>query len=171
MKSIIPLIFFVCIILIIYIIRIILIKTLLFSLFLLQFIISIILYYLYYSFRHELFQLFYCYNMYNWHNRYNIFLCWPLTTSPKRHLVSDTEAVTQNAFVNITDSYCCKNIANPRRCVHFHFFQGPLQTVHSTVFAPPQEEHRCASEPHTRSKAYLTDAQPEDPSGSGIGHV
>ena len=55
--------------------------------------------------------------------------------------------------------------------MHFHFGQGPLQTVHSTVFAPQQEEHRSASEPHTRSKAYLTDAQPEDPSGSGIGHV
>ncbi len=55
--------------------------------------------------------------------------------------------------------------------MHFHLGQGPLQTVQSTVFAPPQEEHRSASEPNTRSKAYLTDAQPEDPSGSGIGHV
>ena len=55
--------------------------------------------------------------------------------------------------------------------MHFRFGQGPLQTVQSTVFAPPQEEHRSASEQHNRSKAYLTDAQPEDPSDRGTGHV
>ena len=55
--------------------------------------------------------------------------------------------------------------------MHFQFGQGPPQTLRSTVFAPPQVEHRCASEPHTRSKACLTEAPPEDPSGSGIGHL
>ena len=144
-------------------------------------------YYFHYSYFELLYQLFYIIwiilFVMNYFNYFIFIICifdiiaiifLVLTASPTRHLVSDTEAVTQNAFVNITDSYCCKNIANSRWCVHFHFGQGPPQTEQtqqSTVFAPPQEEHRCSSEPRTRSNAYLTDAQPEDPSGSGIGHV
>ena len=43
--------------------------------------------------------------------------------------------------------------------------------MQSTVFAPSQVEHRGTTEQHIRSKAYLTGAQPEDPSDSGTGHV
>ncbi len=47
----------------------------------------------------------------------------------------------------------------------------PPQRVQSTIFAPPQVEHKGATEPHIRPKAYLSDAQPNDPSDSGSGHV
>jgi hypothetical protein len=47
----------------------------------------------------------------------------------------------------------------------------PPQKVRSTIFAPPQVEHRGATEPHILPKAYLADAQQNNPSDSGSGHV
>ena len=47
----------------------------------------------------------------------------------------------------------------------------PRKKVQSTIFAPLQVEHRGATEPHIQHKAYLTDAQPNNPSDSCSGHV
>ena len=56
--------------------------------------------------------------------------------------------------------------------MHHHFGQrSPRQKVQSTIFAPPQVEHRGATEPHIRPKAYLTYTRPNYPSDSGSGHV
>ncbi len=86
-------------------------------------------------------------------------------------MLSVTETVTQNAFVNITDSYLSNNIADPWWCVHFHFGQPPPKKVQGTVFAPPQEDKRGATEPLIQPKAYVPDVQPEDPIDSGTGHI
>ena len=48
-----------------------------------------------------------------------------LTASPRRQLVLDTAADTQNAFVNIAGNHRSKNMANPWWCVHFHFCHPP----------------------------------------------
>ncbi len=51
------------------------------------------------------------------------------------------------------------------------FRPPPPGKVQSTIFAPPQEVNRGTTELHIRPKAYLTEAQQENPSDSGTGHI
>jgi hypothetical protein len=47
----------------------------------------------------------------------------------------------------------------------------PRNRGRAPYLPPPQAHDGDATEPHIRSKVYPTDAQPEDPSDSGTGHI
>ena len=94
-----------------------------------------------------------------------------LNRSFKQEMVSDTESPTLKPFVDIAGSYHSKILPIPGDVCTTISANDPPQKVQSTIFAPLQVEHRGATEPHIRPKAYLTDAQLNDPSDSGSGHV
>ena len=87
-------------------------------------------------------------------------------------MVPETGAITLNACIDITCSYCSKNIANPWWFMHLHFCQRPPETeAENRIHPPPQVHGGDATDQHILPKVYLTNAQPDDPSDRSTGLV
>jgi hypothetical protein len=54
-------------------------------------------------------------------------------------MVPETGAISLNAFIDITCSYCSKNIANPWWFMHLHFCQRPPETGAELRIRPPAD--------------------------------
>ena len=94
--------------------------------------------------------------MYNRYNSNNIVLYWLLLQR-----VSDTEAGTQNVFLNIAGSHHSKNIANPWWCVHFHLGQRPPPkgVEHSLCPSAGRAQGRLRAAYSVQSLSYLYTAR------------
>ncbi len=98
----------------------------------------------------QLFELFLCFNVFNSNNCNNILWsqtqlqtgkwCQILILLPRNHSQTQQAAITAK-ILPIPGDVCTTISAN-----------DPPQKVQSTIFAPPQVEHRGATEPHTQPK-------------------
>ena len=85
-------------------------------------------------------------------------------------MVPETGSIALDAFVDITSSYCSKNIDNPWWSIHLHFGQRPSETGVEHRICPPAGTRRGRYRAAYSVQSLITEAQPEDPSDSGTGH-
>ena len=79
-------------------------------------------------------------------------------------MATDTGFNSLHAFVHVRGSYCSISTAESMRSVHLCFGRLPRKEAFCTVFDPPQQHERDATEPHIWLNVYFADSLPSDPS-------